>query len=68
MFEVYKKITIDGNDVQSISDALELARRYIVSKRQQDIRAPVLQHFAGVDEFDQERMAKIETAMREFWA
>lgn len=55
---VKKSATLDNEDYEKISSALELARRYIAKNIQPD---------RSVDEFSQKEIALIEAAMTSFW-
>lgn len=54
----FKKVTVEGPEYLKISDALELARRYIGYRRESD---------RSVDEFSPKQIAEIESAMDKFW-
>ncbi len=54
----FKKVTVEGPEYNMISDALELARRYIDKNKQSD---------RAVDEFSPGQIAEIQVAMDAFW-
>ena len=51
------KILIEGEDIKRISDAMELARRYISEKKT----------LAGVAEYSPQQVKEIQRSMSRYW-